>query len=205
MVAVSLQMAKEMTDHDPEKAAERDRLAAARTPEEREAQKRQAFKPQPKFDRGVVVHTPLPVSKSLPAREVPRLAGTIFPQPRATDADGVEMLLDDATGQGWRILAWNNDPTAFLSAPTRAALDRLGARLVQVVPKAQLPWARKQAAPDVTLVGDLGGEPSLQAWFDARPVGAVVLRPDHVIAAECLSQQLDDVVTRVLEAAGVTG
>lgn len=115
------------------------------------------------------------------------------------------MLLDDATGQGWRVLTWNNDPTAFLSAPTRAALDRLGARLVQVVPRAQLPWARKRAAPDVTLVGDLGGEPSLQAWFDARPVGAVVLRPDHVIAAECLSQELDDVVTRVLEAARAVG
>ncbi|XMA40424.1 FAD-dependent monooxygenase [Streptomyces albogriseolus] len=201
MVAVSLRMAKEMTDHDPEKAAERDRIAASRTPEEREAQKRQAFKPQPKFDRGVVVHTPLPVSKSLPVRDVPRLAGTIFPQPKATDADGVEMLLDDATGQGWRILTWNNDPTAFLSAERRAALDRLGARLVQVVPKAQLPWARRQATAGVTVVGDLGGEAGLQAWFDARPVGAVVLRPDHVIAAECLTQELDDVVARVLEAA----
>ncbi|MGW0148832.1 bifunctional 3-(3-hydroxy-phenyl)propionate/3-hydroxycinnamic acid hydroxylase MhpA [Streptomyces sp. NPDC003333] len=201
MVAVSLRMAKEMTDHDPEKAAERDRIAASRTPEEREAQKRQAFKPQPKFDRGVVVHTPLPVSKSLPARDVPRLAGTIFPQPTATDADGVEMLLDDATGQGWRILTWNNDPAVFLSVESRAALDRFGARLVQVVPKAQLPWARKRATAGVTVVGDLGGEASLQAWFDARPVGAVVLRPDHVIAAECLTQELDDVVARVLEAA----
>lgn len=203
MVAVSLGMAKEMTDHDPEKAAERDRIAANRTPEEREAQQRQAFKPQPKFDEGVVVHTPLPVFKSLPARDVPRLAGSIFPQPQATDADGVEMLLDDATGQGWRILTWNNDPTAFLSTERRATVDRLGARLVQVVPKAQLPWARKQATPGVTVVGDLGGEASLQAWFDARPVGAVILRPDHVIAAECLAQELDDVLGKVFEAARI--
>jgi 3-(3-hydroxy-phenyl)propionate hydroxylase len=190
-----------MTDHDPVKAAERDRIAAARTPEEREAQRRQAFKPQPKFDRGVVVHTPLPTFKTLPDRDVPRLAGSIFPQPRATDTDGVEMLLDDATGQGWRILTWNNDPTAFLSEPRLAVLDRLGARLVQVVPKAQLPWARKQAAPGVTVVGDLGGESGLQAWFDARPVGAVVVRPDHVIAAECLAQELDDVLGQVFEVA----
>lgn len=201
MVAVSLGMAKEMTDHDPQKAAERDRIAANRTPEEREAQKRQAFKPQPKFDQGVVVHTPLPTFKTLPDRDVPRLAGSIFPQPTATDADGVEMLLDDATGQGWRILTWNNDPTAFLSDRRRAALDRLGARLVQVVPKAQLPWARKHATAGVTVIGDLGGESGLQAWFDARPVGAVVIRPDHVIAAECLAQELDDVVARVLGAA----
>ncbi|MER6328987.1 hypothetical protein ABT298_06545 [Streptomyces sp. NPDC001034] len=77
----------------------------------------------------MVVHTPLPTFKTLPDRDVPRLAGSIFPQPTATDADGVEMLLDDATGQGWRILTWNNDPTAFLSGPRRAALDRLGAFL----------------------------------------------------------------------------
>ncbi|MFD0332037.1 FAD-dependent monooxygenase [Streptacidiphilus monticola] len=204
MVAVSLGMAKEMTDHDPVKAAERDRIAASRTAEEREAQKRQAFKPQPTFDEGVVVHTPLPVFKTLPARDVPRLAGTIFPQPRATDTDGVEMLLDDATGQGWRIVTWNNDPTAFVSVRRLAVLDRLGARLVQVVPRAQLPWARKHAAPGVTVVGDLGGEAGLQAWFDARPVGAVVIRPDHVIAAECLAQELDDVLGRVFAAACLT-
>ncbi|MDQ0380322.1 bifunctional 3-(3-hydroxy-phenyl)propionate/3-hydroxycinnamic acid hydroxylase MhpA [Amycolatopsis thermophila] len=201
MVAVSLGMAKDMTDHDPEKAAERDRIAANRTPEEREALKRQAFKPQPKFDQGVVVHTPLPAFKTLPARDVPRLAGSIFPQPRATDADGVEMLLDEATGQGWRVIAWNNDPTAFLPAQRLAVLERLGARLVRIVPKTQLPWARKHAAPGVTVVGDLGGESSLQAWFDARPVGAVIVRPDHVIAAECLAQELDDVLGKVFEAA----
>ncbi|TVT62601.1 bifunctional 3-(3-hydroxy-phenyl)propionate/3-hydroxycinnamic acid hydroxylase [Amycolatopsis rhizosphaerae] len=201
MVAVSLGMAKEMTDHDPEKAAERDRLAANRTPEEREAQKRQAFKPQPKFERGVVVHTPLPTFKTLPARDVPRLAGSIFPQPRATDADGVEMLLDEATGQGWRVITWNNDPTAFLPGERLAVLERLGAHLVQVVPTTQLPWARKHAAAGVTVVGDLGGESSLQAWFDAHPVGAVIVRPDHVIAAECLAQELGDVLGKVFEAA----
>ena len=201
MVAVSLGMAKEMTDHDPAKAAERDRIAANRTPEEREAQKRQAFKPQPKFDKGVVVHTPLPSFKTVPARDVPSMAGAIFPQPRVTNAEGVEMLLDDATGQGWRVLMWNNNPMAFISAERCAALAHLRVRLVQVVPKAQLPWARRHAPAGVTVIGDLGGEPSLQAWFDARPVGAVVVRPDHVVAAECLAQELDDVLARVLDAA----
>ncbi|WP_020070468.1 bifunctional 3-(3-hydroxy-phenyl)propionate/3-hydroxycinnamic acid hydroxylase MhpA [Paraburkholderia caledonica] len=201
MVAVSLGMAREMTDHDPAKAAERDRIAANRTPEEREAQKRQAFKPQPKFDKGVVVHTPLPSFKTLPARDVPRMAGAIFPQPRVTNAEGVEMLLDDATGQGWRVLMWNNNPMAFVSAQRCAALLHLRVRLVQAVPKAQLPWARRHAPAGVTVIGDLGGESSLQAWFDARPVGAVVVRPDHVVAAECLAQELDDVLARVLDAA----
>lgn len=201
MVAVSLGMAKEMTDHDPVKAAERDRIAANRTPEEREAQRRQAFKPQPKFDTGVVVQTPLPNFKTLPARDVPRMAGSIFPQPRATNTEGVEMLLDDATGQGWRVLMWNNNPVAFISGKHRVALEQLHARIVQVVPKAQLPWARRHAPEGVTVIGDLGGEGSLQAWFDARPVGAVILRPDHVVAAECLAQELDDVLARVLDVA----
>jgi 3-(3-hydroxy-phenyl)propionate hydroxylase len=69
------------------------------------------------------------------------------------------------------------------------------------VPKAQLPWARRNAPEGVTVVGDLGGEGSLQAWFDARPVGAVILRPDHVVAAECLAQELDEVLGRVLAVA----
>lgn len=201
MVAVSLGMAKEMTDHDPVKAAERDRIAASRSPEEREAMRRQAFKPQPKFDTGVIVQTPLPTFKTLPARDVPRMAGAIFPQPRATDAEGVEMLLDDATGQGWRVLMWNNNPMAFISDKHRAALARLHARVVQFVPNAQLSWARRNAPEGVTVVGDLGGEGSLQAWFDARPVGAVILRPDHVVAAECLAQELDEVLGRVLAVA----
>ena len=203
MVAVSLGMAKEMTDHDPVAAAERDRIAANRTPEEREAQRRQAFKPQPKFDAGVVVHTPLPTFKTLPARDVPRLAGSIFPQPRVTDTFGYEMLLDDATGQGWRVLTWNNDPTAFVSAEQLTTLKQLGARLVQVVPRAQLPWASANATDGVTVIGDLGGESSLQAWFDARPVGAVILRPDHVIAVECLPQELEGLLTKVLMSASI--
>ena len=203
MVAVSLAMAKEMTDHDPAAAAARDAAAANRTEEEREAQKRQAFKPQPKFDRGVVVHTPLPTFKTVPARDARRLAGTIFPQPWATDAQGVEMRLDDATGQGWRVLMWNNDPSAFLSPERRAVADRLGMRLVQVVPKVQLPWARRHVGAGVGVVGDLGGDGSLQAWFDARPVGAVIIRPDHVIAAECLAQELDGTLGAVFAAAAI--
>ena len=203
MVSVSLGMAKEMTDHDPVAAAQRDRIAANRTPEEREAQKRQAFKPQPKFDRGVVVHTPPPTSKSLPARDVPRMAGSIFPQPQATDAAGVEMRLDDATGQGWRVMMWNNDPAKFVSPEKAQTLARIGGRLVQVVPKVQLPWVREQVSEGVTVVGDVGGEASLQAWFDARPTGAVIVRPDHVIAAECLAQELDEMLGRVYEAASI--
>lgn len=201
MVAVSLGMANEMTGHDPEAAAERDRIAANRTPEEREAQTQQKFKPQPKFDEGALVHTPLPAFKSLPARDVQSTVGGIFPQPQVTDAAGTAMRLDDATRQGWRVIMWNNDPARFVSPENAKTLARIGGRLVQVVPERQLPWAISHVSGGVTVVGDLGGESSLQAWFDARPVGAVIVRPDHVVAAECLAQEIDEVLGRVFEAA----
>ena len=74
---------------------------------------------------------------------------------------------------------------------------------VQQTPEMKAAMARENAAAGVTVVGDLGGDDSLQAWFDARPVGAVILRPDHVIAAECLTQELDDVLARVFRAASI--
>ena len=74
---------------------------------------------------------------------------------------------------------------------------------MQVVSGSQLPWAREHLSEGGELVGDLGGQDSLQAWFDTRPVGAVIVRPDHVIAAECLAQELDVVLSRVFEAASI--
>lgn len=201
MVAVSLNMANEMTDHDPERARARDEAAARRTPEEQAQVRDQAFKPQPSYGDGLVLHTPAPEYKTLPDRPVTRLAGTIFPQPTVRAACGADALLDDATGQGWRILVWNNDPAALLSEESVAAVRRLGGALVQVVPAVQLPWAREHLAEGSVAVGDLG---SLQAWFDARPTGAVIVRPDHVIAAECLAQELDETLQKLLVLAGVT-
>jgi 3-(3-hydroxy-phenyl)propionate hydroxylase len=44
------------------------------------------------------------------------------------------------------------------------------------------------------VIGDGG---VLKDWFDARPVGAVIVRPDHIIAAECLAQDLDATLQQV--------
>ncbi|WP_348789771.1 bifunctional 3-(3-hydroxy-phenyl)propionate/3-hydroxycinnamic acid hydroxylase [Leifsonia sp. NPDC080035] len=200
IVAVSLSMANEMTDTDRERARARDEAAARRTPEEQAQVRDQRFKPQPAYDGGVVLRTPAPEFKTLPARVVDRAAGTLFPQPAVRSAGGDERLLDDATGQGWRILAWNNDPAAFLSPASLVAAESVGARLVQVVPAVQQSWAGEHCAPSTVVVGDLG---ALQAWFDARPTGAVILRPDHVIAAECLAQELDETLRQVFALAGL--
>lgn len=202
MVALSLSMANLVTDHNRVRTAVRDLVASVvdRMPRTKARVNSQGFKPMPKYERGVVVFTDVPRYKSLPDRdEAPRVTGMIFPQPRVCDASGQPMLLDDATGQGWRVLVWNNDPFALLSESTRDELDRLGATLVQVVPAAQLPWVRATAPAGVTVVGDPDGV--LKSWFDARPVSAVIVRPDHVAAAECLAQDLDETVRRVIAAA----
>ncbi|GAA4168729.1 bifunctional 3-(3-hydroxy-phenyl)propionate/3-hydroxycinnamic acid hydroxylase [Gryllotalpicola koreensis] len=200
MVAISLNMAEEMTSHDEEFARERDRLAAARTAEEREQVRNQAFKPQPHYLDGAVVTAPSPTYKTLPAREVPSTAGTLFPQPRVRTTDACEVLLDHATGQGWRVIMWDNDPTAFLGDEVVAQLARLGGSLVRVVPTTQLPWDRVHTAESVVVVGDDG---ALKDWFDARPVGAVIVRPDHIIAAECLAQDLEATLRQVFAVAHV--
>lgn len=205
MVALSLSMANLVTDHNRVRTAIRDMVAGAidRMPKAKARVKNQGFKPMPKYERGVVVMTKAPRYKSLPDRDdAPRAAGTIFPQPRMCDSAGTPMLLDDATGQGWRVIVWNNDPTALLSESTREAISRLGGVLVQVVAAEQLPWARETVAEGVTLVGDPDGV--LKNWFDARPVSVVFVRPDHVVAAECLAQDIEETAKSVLAAASAT-
>jgi len=200
IVALSQSMANEMTDLDPNSTHKRDEAAAHRTPEERAAQEAQAYKPLPKYE-GVVVHTKTPTFKGLPDREAPRLTGQLFPQPLVVTADGFEELLDDATGQGWRIVVWNNNPTHFLSEATGAKLRAIKAKLVRVVPAVEVPWAVDNTTPAVTVVGDPDG--SVKAWFDQRPFSCFIVRPDHIVAAECLAEDLDATVAKVLEVAHI--
>lgn len=205
MVALSLNMANLVTDHNRLRTAVRDMAAAVvdRLPKARARLNSQGYKPMPKYDHGIVVPSKLPTWKSLPDREdAPRTVGMLFPQPTVHNEDGKSVLLDDATGQGWRVVVWNNDPTAFVSEVAAEKLARLGGVLVHAVPATQLPWAKAAAAPGVRVVGDESGV--LKSWFDERPFSAIIVRPDHVVAAECLAQELDDVLNKVFTVATVT-
>lgn len=205
MVALSLNMANLVTDHNRLRTAVRDMAAAVvdRLPKARARLNSQGYKPMPKYDHGVVVPSKLPTWKSLPDREdAPRTVGTLFPQPTVRSEDGKLVLLDDATGQGWRVVVWNNDPMAFVSEVAAEKLGRLGGVLVHAVPATQLPWAKAAAAPGVRVVGDESGV--LKSWFDERPFSAIVVRPDHVVAAECLAQELSGVLDKVFSVADVT-
>jgi 3-(3-hydroxy-phenyl)propionate hydroxylase len=205
MVALSLNMANLVTDHNRLRTAVRDMAAAVvdRLPKARARLNSQGYKPMPKYDHGIVVPSKLPTWKSLPDREdAPLTVGTLFPQPTVRNEDGKSVLLDDATGQGWRVVVWNNDPTAFVSEVAAEKLARLGGVLVHAVPATQLPWAKAAAAPGVRVVGDESGV--LKSWFDQRPFSAIVVRPDHVVAAECLAQELGAVLDKVFAVASVT-
>ncbi|GAB5079862.1 bifunctional 3-(3-hydroxy-phenyl)propionate/3-hydroxycinnamic acid hydroxylase [Arthrobacter sp. AD-310] len=205
MVALSLNMANLVTDHNRLRTAVRDMAAAVvdRLPRARARLNSQGYKPMPKYDHGIVVPSKLPTWKSLPDREdAPRTVGTLFPQPTVRNEDGKSVLLDDATGQGWRVVVWNNDPMAFVSEVDAEKLSRLGGVLVHAVPATQLPWAKAAAAPGVRVVGDESGV--LKSWFDERPFSAIIVRPDHVVAAECVAQELNGVLTKVFAAATVS-
>ncbi|WP_433875205.1 bifunctional 3-(3-hydroxy-phenyl)propionate/3-hydroxycinnamic acid hydroxylase [Sinomonas atrocyanea] len=204
MIGLSLNMSRLMTNRSRLASAARDLSAAviSKLPKLKAQVSSQGFKPMPQYERGVVVPSSLPRSKSVPvSADSPLSVGTLFPQPRVRTADGAEKLLDDATGTDWRVIVWNNDPAALLRPSTAELLPALGATLVHIVPAAQLPWASAQAAAGVTVVGDPAGE--VKRWFDGRPFSALVVRPDHVIAAECLAQELDETLQKVLTAARV--
>lgn len=205
MVALSLNMANLVTDHNRLRTAVRDMAAAVvdKLPKARARLNSQGYKPMPKYEHGVVVPSRLPTWKSLPGRDdAPRTVGTLFPQPTVRNEEGRSVLLDYATGQGWRVIMWNNDPMAFVSEAEAQTLAGLGGTLIQAVPASQLPWAKDTAAPGVRVVGDESGV--LKSWFDQRPFSAIIVRPDHVVAAECLAQELNEVLKQVFSVANVT-
>lgn len=205
MVELSVNMSNVMTNRSKVRSAARDAAAAVvdRIPKLKAFVSAQGFKPMPRYERGVIVPARVPSKKSVPVPAGYKSGvGTLFPQPRVLAPGAGEVLLDDATGAGWRVVVWNNDPSRLVSKENREVLERLGGRLVQVVPAVQAAWTRENVDPGVVVVGDASG--SVKTWFHDRPLSAVVVRPDHVIAAECLAQELDSVLAEVFAAASIS-
>ena len=173
------------------------------------------FRPLPRYTRGVLADqdtlTPGLSRATVSARSIPHLqavdhrsvVGMQFPQPRVTTAVASDVRLDDAVGTWWALITWMNDPCAVLSPTTIKLLEALGARLVTVAPECQRIWAQEHHDPRVTIIGDSTG--AMKEWFDTRPVGMVLLRPDHFVAGACLAQEGDRMVQAVTESMGFTG
>lgn len=199
MVDLSVGMSKLVTNNSKMASGLRDAVASVidRIPKLKAYLSGQGFKPMPKYTRGVVVPRVQTDSKSVPIENADQsIVGTLFPQPMVRTVNERVVLLDEATTDGWRVLVWNNDPTTFLDTETLARLNRLGAKLIQIVPAAQMNWALQHASENVEVIGDISGV--LKDWFHDHSTSAVVVRPDHVIAAEGLAQDLNNAVGQVL-------
>ena len=148
------------------------------------------FKPMPTMDRGALtrvgaVSTPTPV-------------GRLFPQPWVATRDVPRQRLDDALGEWFALVAWNNDPRGLLDADAAARAEAAGIRLVSARPAVQLPW--EGGASDGLVVGDLDG--SLKRWFDARPESVVLVRPDRIVGGVAAAHRASDMVRGFLAEIG---
>jgi len=217
MVKLSMQMGDVIKMTNPVAVAARDAAARVvnRIPAWRDYFGELRFRPQPRYTDGVLAdQSTLAPGRSgvrLVDRSIPFLqtadktssVGVQFPQPRVATSSGGGIRLDDVLGRWWSLVLWINDPVALLDDGTRKDLDLLGARLITVVPEAQRPWAEAHAGDGVVVVGDATGR--LKQWFDTRPVGAVLLRPDRFVAGACLAQQTPQMVRSVLASMSSTG
>jgi 3-(3-hydroxy-phenyl)propionate hydroxylase len=115
-------------------------------------------------------------------------AGRLCPQPRIRTGDG-EALLDRALGDGFAIISRGRDVAAAFDPATRGFFDALGTTVVHL------------GDPAAGGVADVDGV--LTALLDETGADALLLRPDHVIAAGGDRADLRR-WRRLLEFAGIT-
>lgn len=150
-------------------------LAVRNLPSVRDYVLQMKFKPMPRFNRGVVLGAATP--------RLDERVGRMFVQPPVERADGATVKLDEALGAGFALLAWQHDPGPALPAATRAALGRLGCRVLAAARSRSLQAMQLKAAPSpgVEVVED--AENALHLWFAACGADWVLLRPDRYVAA----------------------
>jgi len=136
------------------------------------------FKPMPFFREGVVVHR----GQQDPQGQI----GKVFMQPRVTDANGTVKPFDDVVGLRFVLLCWSARADAWIDAPARDVLRRLGALPVVVRPDCQA--VDREPPAEGIVVSDTDG--AFKRWFDEAPGGVVLLRPDRVVAAICRPLEL---------------
>lgn len=212
MIDLSLTLGAIIKPTNPVVVGARDGIAAALNllPKVKSYFSDMRFKPMPRYRAGVVVDpstlAPGTAAPALTSRLVPvRTAnnrtspvGVQFIQPRVNTCDGASVLLDDAAGTWWTVLAWGNNPKGLFTPAELARLEELGATFVAAVPETQRGWAEAEYPQDVTVVGDVTGR--LKRWFDDRPTPVLFLRPDRFVAGACLAQDAGRTLDGVLAA-----
>ena len=95
----------------------------------------------------------------------------MFIQPRVTTEAGETLLLDDAIGLNFAVLAWGTDPTFNMSARSIAFWQRMGVKFICVKPQVQMAY-RDALRPGVITLGDAQGR--IKDWF--RPFKGVATK-----------------------------
>jgi 3-(3-hydroxy-phenyl)propionate hydroxylase len=135
------------------------------------------FKPMPRYEQGAIAH--------VEPRTATSPTGTLFIQPRVDTRDNQNVLLDDVIGQGFAVLAWNNNPRKLLGDIAFARWKALGATFASLRPLTQLHWTGHDD-DEVVIVGDRTG--ALKSFFDAHAESVLFVRPDRCIAGACIAQ-----------------
>lgn len=211
MVNLSLTFGKVIKITNPILAGTRDLASSALnlSPKAKSYFADMKFKPMPRYYEGVLADTttqeagkakPRLTSKLVPtitANIKTSPVGTQFIQPHVTTKDAQNVLLDDAIGSWWSVIVWGNSPKDVLPSTALKQLEKLGAKLVAIVPETQRTWAETYMDNDVLVLGDHTG--TIKKWFDDRPTPMVFLRPDRFIAGACLNQDGPAILSAILK------
>ena len=136
------------------------------------------YKPKPRFHSGFLLRDGRSARRTL--------VGRLFPQPKTRTAAGDVVLLDEALGPGFAILAID-PPAAFWRKFTHPIWRSLAARKIAVAPKN----SPRPYLDDVVEAQDESGV--LRAYFEAYPRSALLLRPDRYAAAEIPFERVDEI------------
>jgi 3-(3-hydroxy-phenyl)propionate hydroxylase len=128
------------------------------------------YKPKPRFAEGFLV----PDGRR-PGRT---LVGRLFPQPRIETADRRTMLLDEALGDGFCLLAFAADPERAFAGIDRSALAAMGIATLCVTPRR---WNVGDGDGGGTTVRDIDG--ATAAAVEGYDGDLLLLRPDRYVAA----------------------
>lgn len=107
-----------------------------------------------------------------------RSAGRMFPQPTVTDAQGRSRPLDDYLGEGFALVCYGAQE-GELSPAVQRLTQRLGCRLVQIIPQGLLVDQRFGQLPGAVMVEDQHN--AIPAWLGGHQAQFFLLRPDRYV------------------------